>query len=319
MSKTSARLNSWGKYSIRERRTPSTHDKRRLRKFAAAWTAALVALFFAVSPLRADDRNDRKRPGDAWFKRLVVIGLTADNRLVRFRAGFPDKMKEIGSVFGLISPDTSLVGIDYRVQDGRLYGVANGGGIYTIDAENAQATFVNSLTVPLSGSFFGVDFNPAADRLRIISDTGQNLAHNVDAGTTALNGNLTYTAPPTAPIAALGVTGTAYTNNDLNQPSTATTLFDIDTTLDQVVIQSPPGNGILVATGKLGFDADPHAGFDIYSRLVSGVTMQIRAFATLGVNKTYGFYQVSLLTGAATFLGNFDEPVFDVAIPLDQQ
>ena len=47
--------------------------------------------------------------------------------------------------------------------------------------------------------------------------------------------------------------------------------------------------------------------------------MQNRAFATLGVNKTYGFYQVSLLTGAATFLGNFDEPVVDVAIPLDQQ
>jgi hypothetical protein len=29
---------------------------------------------------------------------------------------------------------------------------------------------------------FGVDFNPAADRLRIISDAGQNLAHNVNAG-----------------------------------------------------------------------------------------------------------------------------------------
>ena len=315
MSKTSARLYSWGKYSITERRSPITHDQGRWRKFVA--TAALIAALFAVSPLRADDR---RRAGDAWIKRLVVIGLTADNRLVRFRAGFPDKMKEIGSVFGLISPDTSLVGIDYRVQDGRLYGVANGGGVYKIDTENAQATFVNSLTVSLSGSFFGVDFNPAADRLRIISDTGQNLAHNVDAGTTALNGNLTYTAPPTTPTAAaLGLTGAAYTNNDLNQPSTATTLFDIDTTMDQVVIQSPPGNGILVATGKLGFDAAAHAGFDIYSRLVSGVTMQNRAFATLGVNKTYGFYQVSLLTGAATFLGNFDEPVVDVAIPLDQQ
>jgi len=317
MSKTSGRLYSSGEYSITERRTLVTHDKDRWRKSVAAWTTALIAVLFAVSPLRADDR---KRLGDTWFKKLVVIGLTADNRLVRFRAGFPDKMKEIGSVYGLMSPDTSLVGIDYRVQDGRLYGVANGGGIYTIDTENAQATFVNSLTVPLSGSFFGVDFNPAADRLRIISDTGQNLAHNVNVGgITATNANLTYTAPPSAPTAALGVTAAAYTNNDLNQPNTATTLFDIDTTLDQVTIQSPPGNGILVATGKLGFDADAHAGFDIYSRLVSGVTMQNRAFASLALNKTYGFYQVSLLTGAAGFLGNFDEPVVDIAIPLDQQ
>jgi hypothetical protein len=223
-------------------------------------------------------------------------------------------------VYGLISPDTSLVGIDYRVQDGRLYGVGNGGGVYTIDPQNARATFVNSLTVPLSGSFFGVDFNPAADRLRIISDTGQNLAHNVNAGgVTASNGTLTYTAPPTTPTAVLGVTAAAYTSNDLNQPNTAATLFDIDTTMDQVVIQSPPGNGILVATGKLGFDADAQGGFDIYSRLVSGVTMQNRAFASLAVNKTYGFYQISLLTGAATFLGNFDEPVVDIAIPLDQR
>jgi Domain of unknown function (DUF4394) len=317
MSKTSARLYSWDKSSITERRPHVIHDKGRWRKFVAAGATALIAALFAVSPLRGDDP---RRLGEAWFKKLVVIGLTADSRLVWFRAGFPDKTGEIGSVYGLISPDTSLVGIDYRVQDGRLYGVGNGGGIYTIDTENARATFVNSLTVPLSGSFFGVDFNPAADRLRIISDTGQNLAHNVNAGgITALNATLTYTAPPAAPIAALGLNGAAYTNNDLNQPSTATTLFDIDTTMDQVVIQSPPGNGILVATGKLGFDADAQAGFDIYSRLVSGVTMQNRAFASLAVNKTYGFYQISLLTGAATLLGNFDESVVDIAIPLDQR
>jgi Domain of unknown function (DUF4394) len=317
MSMTFVQIYSSATSSITEGRAPIAHDKGRRRKFVAAWITALIAALFAVSPLRADDR---RWLGDAWFKKLVVIGLTPDSRLVRFMAGFPHKMMEIGSVYGLMSPDTMLVGIDYRVQDGRLYGVANGGGIYTIDTETAQATFVNSLTVPLSGSFFGVDFNPVADRLRIISDTGQNLAHNVNAGgVTASNATLTYTAPPAAPIAALGVTGAAYTNNDLNQPSTATTLFDIDTTMDQVVIQSPPGNGILVATGKLGFDADAQAGFDIYSRLVSGVTVQNRAFASLAVNKTYGFYQVSLLTGAATFLDNFDEPVVDIAIPLDQR
>ena len=81
------------------------------------------------------------------------------------------------------------------MQDGKLYGVGNGGGVYTIDPRTAAATFVNALTVPLDGTTFGVDFNPAADRLRIISDTGQNLAHNVNAvGVTAPpNGTLTYT------------------------------------------------------------------------------------------------------------------------------
>jgi hypothetical protein len=57
----------------------------------------------------------------------------------------------------------------------------------------------------------------------------------------------TLTTPPaTGP--ARGVTA-AYTNNDLNA-DTATTLFDINTTTDQVVIQSPANNGTLAPTGQ---------------------------------------------------------------------
>jgi hypothetical protein len=254
-----------------------------------------------------------------------VIGLTDDGRLVRFSAGLPRKTRNIGFVSGLKAPDTSLVGIDFRVQDGKLYGVGDGGGIYTIDTTNAKANPMGSLSVPLSGTFFGVDFNPAANRLRIISDNGQNLRHNIDdgptAGTTTPDGTLNYSTPcipPPPVVAALGVTGAAYTNNDLNQPSTATTLFDIDTTRNQVVIQSPPNNGCLVATGSLGVDADLQAGFDIYSRLKGGVTVDNHAFASLLVNGSYGFYRIELTTGKAMFLGNFDDTVVDIAIPLNQ-
>ena len=119
-------------------------------------------------------------------------------------------------------------------------------------------------------------------------------------------------------VPALGVTAAAYTNNDLNQPSTGTTLFDLDTTMDQVVIQSPPGNGILVATGKLGVDAAAAAGFDIYSLLVNGVTVANIPFATLSVNGKYRFYSVNLTTGQAFQLGRFDDAVVDIAIPLSQ-
>ena len=160
------------------------------------------------------------------------------------------------------------------------------------------------MTVPLTGTFFGVDFNPAADRLRIVSDTGQNLAHNVNVGgVTVSNATLTYTAPPAEPVPATGVTSAAYTNNDLNQPATATTLFDVDTNMDQIVIQSPPGNGILVATGKLGFDAGPSAGFDIYSGIANGVAVATRAFATLKVDDKYAFYRIQLTTGRASCSG----------------
>ena len=57
---------------------------------------------------------------------------------MQFRECDPDRLKQIGSVFELQSPDTALVGIDFRVQDGQLYGVGNGGGIYTIDTDTAR-------------------------------------------------------------------------------------------------------------------------------------------------------------------------------------
>ena len=276
----------------------------------------LAALLFAsawhVAGLEA--RDDERSPHN-----LRVIGLTDDGRLVSFRARSPEKARDIGYVKGLTGTDTALIGIDFRVQDGKLYGVGNGGGVYTIDPETAEATFVNALTVPLAGTVFGVDFNPAADRLRIISDTGQNLAHNVNAGgVTAANGTLTYTVPPATPVPALGVTAAAYTNNDLNQPNTGTTLFDLDTTMDQIVIQSPPATGILVATGKLGVDAATAAGFDIYSLLANGVTVANFPFATLSVNGKYRFYAINATTGQAFSLGRFDHAVVDIAIRLDQ-
>jgi hypothetical protein len=274
----------------------------------AASAAIVLATLFA-SPISADESTHRLR----------VFGLTDEGRLIRFRSDNPKRARSIDYISGLTGADSKLVGIDFRVQDGNLYGVADGGGVYRIDTTTAAATFVNSLSVPLSGTRFGVDFNPAADRLRIISDTGQNLAHNVNAGgVTAMNGVLTYTPPPVAPVVALGVTGAAYTNNDLNQPATGTTLFDLDTTLDQIVVQSPPGNGILVATGQLRVNADAWAGFDIYTSVAKGVAVANRGFASLSVDGKYGFFRIDLLTGQAIRVGFFDDNVVDIAIPLEQ-
>ena len=282
--------------------------------FIVSTCLALLLVGGAWHVAIGEARDDERSRND-----LRVIGLTDEGQLVSFRARSPERTRQIGYTTGFTGTDTALVGIDFRVQDGKLYGVGNGGGVYTIDPTTAEATFVNALTVALVGTTFGVDFNPAADRLRIISDAGQNLAHNVnDGGVTAANATLTYTAPPAMAVPALGVTAAAYTNNDLNQPSTGTTLFDLDTTLDQVAIQSPPGNGILVATGKLGVDAVAASGFDIYSLLDDGVTVANFPFATLAVNGEYRFYSVNVTTGQAISLGRFDEAVVDIAIPLGQ-
>jgi hypothetical protein len=256
--------------------------------------------------------------------KLRVIGLTNDQRLVTFRACKPGRVRNIGPVSGLGGGDSALVGIDFFVKDGMLYGVGNGGGVYTIDAATGEASFVSQLSVALDGASFGVDFNPAANRLRIVSDTGQNLRHDVSMATggTTPDSALTYTTPPTPPVTATGITASAYTNNDAtatNPPNTGTTLFELDTNLNQLAIQSPPNNGILVPTGQLGVDPGAAAGFDVYTLLgFDGMANDNVGLAVLSVGGVAGLYGIELLTGEARSLGALGAPVVDLAIPLSQ-
>ena len=283
----------------------------------------ILAAFSAVSVSHAADGKRRDACASGMEaqkgergKPLMAVGLTADQRLICFSEKKPGDARAIGTVSGLMTGDM-LVGIDFRVKDGMLYGVSKAGGVYQIDTASGAATKVSQLTVALEGAQFGVDFNPAADRLRIVSDTGQNLRHNIGSGgVTIVDGALNYTAG----TAALGVTGSAYTNNDLNA-ATATTLFALDTTLDQVALQSPPNGGTLAATGKLGMDASAVAGFDIYNRVRDGASVGADALAVLGTAGGDGaLYSVDLLTGKATARGSFarGDQVTDIAIPLNQ-
>lgn len=249
---------------------------------------------------------------------LNVVGLVDATMLVNFSTD-DTSIRDTRNVTGL-EGDTSLVGIDYRVQDGKLYGVGNEGGVYSID-DAGLAMKIKQLTVALDGMTFGVDFNPAANALRVISDTGQNLRQPFadPNAPTATDGALTNPAmaPATGTVPAIGVTGAAYTNND-TEAATATTLFDIDTTADRVSLQSPANTGSLAPSGSLGVDAGTDAGFDIYSTVTDGVTSDVTAFASLQVSGTYGLYRVNLLTGAAESLGDLAGNVSDIAIPLNQ-
>jgi hypothetical protein len=185
-----------------------------------------------------------------------------------------------------------------------------------LDTGNANATLRARLNVALAGTSFGVDFNPTVDRLRIVSDTGQNLRANVDDGMTTVDGVLNYVGPPPVNPAS-SVTGAAYTNNDAD-PNTATTLFDVDSMLDQVAIQAPPNAGIMNGTGKLGVGTEVEVGFDIYSTIRNGTTIDARGFASLTTSNSSGVYQINLLTGKAHFAGSFKTPVIGIAIPLNQ-
>lgn len=242
---------------------------------------------------------------------LVILGLTSDQRLICFEERNPADAATIGRISGL-SGDTRLVGIDFRPATGRLYGLGNAGGIYLINTGDASAAFQAQLNVALNGNAFDIDFNPTVDRLRIVSDAGQNLRANVADGAVTTDTALTNPDPAT------GIAGAAYTNNDANG-NTGTTLYIIDSRSDQLMIQAPPNAGSLNATGRLTFDATSDVGFDIYSTIKGGNTIGAHAFASLVTNGRSRLYMIDLFTGQAWPRGTFRTQVVDIAIPLRQK
>src|SRR5262245_37297164 len=135
--------------------TLAAQGRMQMRTFDLRWTiGALVAACALPAVATADNCGGRPAFGLVRTPRLAIVGLTDDQRLVQFRECNPERFKKSRSVTGLVEDDTALVGIDYRVQDGLLYGVGNGGGVYTLDPATGAATKVSELTVALDGTSF---------------------------------------------------------------------------------------------------------------------------------------------------------------------
>ncbi len=261
--------------------------------------AVVAALSFGFGPAGADEEARSSR---------TAYGLTDDQRIVTFQAHSPRSASGGPSVTGLVT-DTSLVAIDVRPENGVLVGLGNASGVYSIDPATGAATLLSRATVALSGASFGADFNPTVDRLRVVSNTGQNLRINVDTGATTTDTALTYT-PPTA---ATGVTAAAYTNNDkLAVTDTGTVLYDLDTSLDQLVIQAPPNNGQLNRVGAARRDLPAVLGFDIATLLTDGRSLFNTGYVVTGAS----LLRINLDTGAVHSVGTFRAGivVVDIAV-----
>jgi hypothetical protein len=180
--------------------------------------------------------------------------------------------------------------LDFRPLNGQLYVLGKSGSLYTINASSGAATAVGTMPFgTLTGSYYGFDFNPTVDRIRLISNAGQNLRLHPVTGVIAFtDANLNPGTP--------NVSGAAYANNFAG--ATTTTLYDIDCAADKLYKQMPPNDGTLVEVGLLGINIESANGFDIGS--TSGM-----AFGIFTVSGSTGIYSVSLSTGAATKVSDF--------------
>lgn len=255
-------------------------------------TAALIA---AAAPAGAHATPGKgKKPGATPTTELV--GVTKGTTLVRFDADRPAIARQI-PIRGLADGE-SVVGLDTRPAGGSLYALGDSGRIYVVDPRTgASAPAGAPFTAQLDGEFFGFDFNPVVDRIRLTSDANQNLRLVPDTGQVAFtDGALGYVAGDPSAGRDPAVVGSAYTNPDTD-PATGTSLYNVDAARDALVLQDPPNDGGLKTVGALGVNVGYRGGFDIGA---DGTAYA--AFIPRGARAS-SLYTIDLATGAATAEG----------------
>jgi hypothetical protein len=219
-----------------------------------------------------------------------AFALTADNKLIPFDT----ETRAVSKPVAIEGTDGALLGIDIRPNDGRLYGVTNSGAIYTIDTATGAATKVSQLDKKFEhGGRALVDFNPQADRLRLIGVNGVSFRVDVDKGAVTVDGSLKYEPKDANAAKKATVTMGAYTNS--MPKARGTELFNIDTALGVLVLQSPPNDGVLQTRGPTGVKFSAKANIDIFLNASDDNVAYVLDRGTL--------YTVDLKTGKATKTG----------------
>ena len=238
-------------------------------------------------------------PGAINVTGLTNYTSTSPNTLVNFAAATPNTVVT-QAITGLTAGDT-VVGIDVRPVNGTMYAFAradSGGApigaayVYTLNPTTGAAT----ARLPITGVTFdastsvSVDFNPAADRMRVVTFQGQSVSVDVTTGIGTLNG----------PIGGTGfAAAVAYTNSAMSATApAATVLYRIDNqgAPDDLTTVTPATGAIATTVGPIGLNLVEVQAFDI-----GGATNQ-NALAALRTTATgaHTLYRINLATGATT-------------------
>jgi hypothetical protein len=248
----------------------------------------------------------------------VIRGINAGSSysmLASFDTEKPGSFTDVKLVTGL-GPGEKLADVDFRYHPNgelsplpgpQLFGLTFKEGLeysvrlYTIDLATGAATPVGpEFGQTPAGNTYGIDFNPSADRVRVVDDFDANFRVNPNNGALAVKD--TNLNP-----AGHKVAGVAYDRVDQVIPPVVpnnTTAYAIDTSAGSLVTigdlnGSPksPNEGVLVNPKPLGVTVNPNTpvGFDIDR---AGA-----AYASIVGGSGPGLYSVNLATGAAALIG----------------
>ncbi|RZJ84916.1 MAG: DUF4394 domain-containing protein [Massilia sp.] len=254
-----------------------------------------------------------------------MYAVTVGNQLIQFNAGQPQKTLSTKPLTGLAAGDT-LLGIDYRVAKGQLFGLGAGGQLYRIDTKTGAASAVGTpVGLPVGATEWGFDFNPTVDRIRVVSDSGFNMRLHPDTGAVVdaepntpglqLDGRLVFDASDVNASKTPGIVAAGYTYNKTNEK--ITTNYALDGRQGVLVHQGSkegvqpavsPNTGRLWTVGSLGVGPFEKATLDI-----SDVSSAAYSAITQGGKSVW--YRIDLATGQATKIGTVaGGPVVGAAI-----
>jgi trimeric autotransporter adhesin len=250
----------------------------------------------------------------------IAYAVTAANRLISFRGDDPGTLLSSFAISGLTAGE-SIIGLDVRPATGELLALTDQNRVLRIEPGTGQGVQVGAA---IDGSLLGAgvpggfDFNPAADRLRLVNGANDNLRFNpvtftpVDGDIVApgVQGDtdLIFGAADPNFGADPNVVAAAYDRND-NDGATPTTLFGIDSELDILVRQGgvdgtpSPNLGALTTIGTLGLDPTDNVAFDIAGVGSGAVGVALAVMELEGNLGTSLLCTVNLATGSIAVVG----------------
>ncbi len=246
-------------------------------------------------------------PAEGALRKEMVVAVTATGDVIRFNAGQPRRVLERQALRGLKEGDR-LVGIDYRVALGVLYALSARGQLYTLAVGSGELKPVGAGTaLDLGGQPVGFDFNPVADRIRVVTANGLSWRVHPDQGTVVQeDGRLRYADGDAAHGQRAAVAGAGYTYNKTNDK--ITTNYAIDVARGALVRQGSmegaqpmvsPNVGLLSTIGSLGTGPLDDAAFDISDVGNTALAAVARKGRTMLVS-------VDLASGRSTPIGSVD-------------
>src|SRR5262245_23052084 len=203
----------------------------------------------------------------------VIYALDNGNRLLMFGTESANTISRLVKITG-VPILKRIIGIDFRPSNRRLSGVGKDSRVYVIDTLTGAASPVGEPFSPEIASFFdihfGMNFDPATDRIRLISnELGGNWSINPDDGTattgqkphyaagdphegeTAHIAGLTFIPASDLPASVIARHRASFSSAATGSGPCEELLMAMDTELGQMITSCDPDDGDFSTLGDI--------------------------------------------------------------------